>query len=577
MASHFNIVIGDRARSVYTDSVSPAHNAFAARNVSVHTDLQIVELRGHGCIIGHLFTRSLPSRRVAAMDTYSIEKIISTNGRSLLTDYWGGYVALLLTDDSTSTILRDPSGIMPCYWRINHRNLVFSNDIESVACLADAPAAADLHSVAMFLASSTPPYGKTGLCGVHELMPGEALIATRDRTDITQWWSPWDFVTPEDNVDVEEYVSRVRNIVSDCVATWASCFDSILLGVSGGLDSSIVAATAASFGSDIRCLNMFADDPEGDERHYAKALTDSLSLPLITGHFLTSDINISRAPLPISPWPNASYFMQATQTAHQRINAERPVDAYFSGNGGDNVFCSIRSSAPFLDRFITEGPGNGLKATLRDLCDLTETAAPTVLKIAWRNYRQLGKPRLTKRNVLGLSADIFSEIRGDTTTHPWLNAVTDSLPGKLDHVSQIARAYQSHELYPRHQNQPHIAPLLSQPIIETCLAIPSWFWIAGGANRAIARKAFSHLLPPTLVSRTSKGGPTGFLQSIFHENQKTITNILNGGVLAQNGVLDSDYINKQVDPTWRGHDKILRLLELAVAETWCQAWNKQKA
>jgi len=39
-----------------------------------------------------------------------------------------------------------------------------------------------------------------------------------------------------------EAADAVRRLALDCIGTWARCFNLVLLGVSGGLDSSIVAA-----------------------------------------------------------------------------------------------------------------------------------------------------------------------------------------------------------------------------------------------------------------------------------------------------------------------------------------------
>src|SRR3546814_5721791 len=63
---------------------------------------------------------------------------------------------------------------------------------------------------------------------------------------------------------------------------------------------------------------------------------------------------------------------------------------------------------------------------------------------------------------------------------------------------------------------PVIHPLLSQPVIEHCLAIPTWLQCAGGCDRSIARQAFKPDLPAKVIERRGKGSPQGFIYQIFY-------------------------------------------------------------
>src|SRR3546814_13901541 len=96
--------------------------------------------------------------------------------------------------------------------------------------------------------------------------------------------------------------------------------------------------------------------------------------------------------------------------------------------------------------------------------------------------------------------------------HPWLSAPPETLPGKAAHVAMLARAQKSIELYPRADAQPQIVPLLSQPVVELCLSIPTWPWVHGGRARAVARPAFAGLLPAPLLGGPAQGPPHGFFR-----------------------------------------------------------------
>src|SRR3546814_5705921 len=73
------------------------------------------------------------------------------------------------------------------------------------------------------------------------------------------------------------------------------------------------------------------------------------------------------------------------------------------------------------------------------------------------------------------------------------------------------------EGYDRGVLPPVIPALLAQPIVETCLRIPTWDWCRGGINRAIAREAFSTALPARVIARRSKSGPESLTAEVRSE------------------------------------------------------------
>src|SRR3546814_15117706 len=87
--------------------------------------------------------------------------------------------------------------------------------------------------------------------------------------------------------------------------------------------------------------------------------------------------------------------MQAIASAHEELRREHQIDAFFSGNGGDNIFCAIRSASPFVDRFMAQGPRHGLFDTLRELSDLTGASGSPNLRPAWDPFRNGRQPLTT--------------------------------------------------------------------------------------------------------------------------------------------------------------------------------------
>ncbi len=92
-----------------------------------------------GAILGTLFRReadgdSVPRRAVlTASDAISI---VATHGLHLVRHYWGRYVAVLHEPTSGSTsIVRDPSGALPCLYTSHKGVTILFSDAEDLLAL----------------------------------------------------------------------------------------------------------------------------------------------------------------------------------------------------------------------------------------------------------------------------------------------------------------------------------------------------------------------------------------------------------------------------------------------------------
>jgi asparagine synthase (glutamine-hydrolysing) len=175
------------------------------------------------------------------------------------------------------------------------------------------------------------------------------------------------------------------------------------------------------------------------------------------------------------------------------------------------------------------------------------------------------------RNTSFLTTDAAAITQGD---HPWLSPPRGVLPGKIEHVRALMRLHNISDGKERIAIAPMRYPLLSQPLVELCLRIPSWMWITGGRNRAVARDAFADSLPPMVLNRRTKGDFTAFCGGVYSRNRSVLREALLDGWLADNGVIDraavGAYLNNPAPPTTVD---FYRLLEMAAVEAWAQAWR----
>lgn len=157
--------------------------------------------------------------------------------------------------------------------------------------------------------------------------------------------------------------------------------------------------------------------------------------------------------------------------------------------------------------------------------------------------------------------------------HHWLEAPKTALPGSAAHIALLLAIQNYLEGYRHEQHMPVIAPLLSQPLVELCLRIPSWMWAENGVNRAVVRKAFEGRLPQSILSRRSKGTPDGYSMALYERHRPQIRAMLHDGALAREGLIDLVAVDGILtDRTPIRGEAYARILSFCDFEAWIQAW-----
>lgn len=569
---HFRAVAADAAAQTGLDIVfeSPMLIALAAKDCP-HLMLD----DGAGVIIGTLFEREA-ARSVQCLSPPAVAVILQTAGQALIDRYWGGYVALLADAGADSIhILRDPSGGMPCF-RVSRTG--FDLFMSEPALALDAGllrASIDWPGLTLHLLSDQLRTARTCLDHVSEHLAGSRLTATARGVSEVMAWSPWKHADRATLLrDEDEAIARLRETVQGCISAWSSCFDHIIVTVSGGLDSSIVAVALAAGPAPFTCLTYYTDDPSGDERHHARDLLDRLPSRLVEKRLDPALVDLRRSGAARFARPVARSFAQAGDAFGLRLANALGADGFFNGNGGDNIFCYLRSAAPLADRLLVEGPGRGSWQTLSDVSLLAQSSLWQVARVALKKLGRSGRQYRWQVDSRFLAADAM-ERAGLSAGHPWLHPPRDELPGKSAHIALLLLT-QNHQEGERGLTHPLLSPLLSQPIVELCLRIPSWMWCRDGHNRQVARRAFHDALPPSLFGRRSKGTPDSFIIAVFEANRDLIREMLLEGLLAGQGILDRGALSRALSRpnVTRGHD-YWRLMRLVDAEAWARAWTSR--
>lgn len=522
---------------------------------------------GRGLVWGRLFDRNGHPARTVSCD--EANGWIASGGRDLVEAFWGNYIALLVGEDHL-LVVRDPSGAIPCYYASVAEGLVLASDAERARSATDLPIAIDWTEIRSELQHIGRRTARTGLAGFSELLAGTALHISKSEKRLVTLWSPYRFVggwrSPPNvgraaHMVREVVVQTVRSLSHDCVRP--------LCEISGGVDSSVVTAALRLARRDARCVTVRGGDSDLDERPYAKAVADQCGFAWKQVVLDVEDVDIRRSDAFALPRPSARAFSQAVDEASLLAAREMGCDAFVSGGGGDNVFWYFQNVLPALDRLRCQGIG-GFLATVHDLAWMSGVSRAEALRLSTRRLF-CQAPRPWPHDISLLAPDV-RQIE-PMPSHPWLPAPPGTLPGVQAYARLLVLMQGQYEAARRAEAGTVIAPLLAQPVVETCLAIPSWFWCHEGRNRAVARTAFADLLPSEVLARRSKGGFDGFVYAVFLRNRALVREMLLDGALARQGLLDRREIERQLSGSAEVSNLLAnRLLRLVSIEAWLASW-----
>lgn len=504
---------------------------------------------------------------VSALAPGQAQAIVTSGGRWLVDNFWGRYVAFWLDPrDGRPWVLRDPSGAVPLYCQQGRDGVLVFTSLAGLPEGRRLGLAPDPDGLAHRLAYPSLPTQPTALAGISEILPGQSLWLD-DAAQRAQLWSPWRFAQDGRDQNPAAATAAVRGAVENAVAALTLRPKRLLLELSGGLDSSIVAASLAAAPRTWRAATLVTPGADGDERAYARAVADRWQVELAELSLGTGDLDLLTPPVQPGVAPSGYAILAAVDGAFTRC-AGHDDATLISGTGGDNVFCALRSAAPLLDRFQDQGVRAAYR-TLADLARLTQASSRQILTAGlryWRTDRQRPVRWLSDTSFLAASAI------PRLVPHPWLARPPGSRPGTRAHIAAILRAHAVTATLERARTGRMLFPLLAQPVMEACLAIPSWRWIEQGVDRAVARAAFADRLPASVLARRTKGRLGSLLAPAYDRDRKRIGERLCDGQLAAMALVDRDAIARAiVAPAQSDGTVYMRLLELLDAELWASA------
>jgi len=528
-----------------------------------------------GVVLGRLFSANPAKPGPAELNAEAAHEILATAGKSLVRNFWGGYVAFLSDSaNRCSYAIRDCSGKLPCYHTRSQNVTILFADVADLEPLQLPSFSINWEYLAAFIYSSQMQVRACAFKETTELLAGEYLKVHSSAVHQGAIWDPRE-VCRESRFDVyEEAVAALRHAMQRCIDAWAEAYPTVLLSLSGGFDSAALLGTLhrSSARPHITCLHQFTADANDDERRYARLAAERAGTPLIEVPMDEAsgfDERLLGAPRTLKPTVSGlSRFLEIGLI--NRAAAANGARTLWTGQGGDHIFLQTADFSSARDYRIVRGLRPGLMAAVRDAAELSRQPYWFVLQSALRPAQQstarIAEPARTPyfvpKQALGEKPDEY-------VSHPWANDADDLPPGKQTQIRLLSEVINRHRPIPHLERAPQHHPLMSQPLIETCLRIPTYLLIRSGRERALARHAFADRLPPEIVRRRDKGSILSHTTETLRQNEAFVREVLLGGALASAGIIAPDQLKPYIlqgQPFREEH--LLPLLACLAAEMW---------
>ena len=186
-----------------------------------------------------------------------------------------GMFALAIWDERASKLVlaRDRLGIKPLYYVQRDGRFLFASQVKSLLASGCVPAELDPRAIESFLTFGSVSEPLTAIKDVYELGAGQ--IATVDLSEMkrrTYWELP-----PASTVPVADATEELRGLVVDAVKSHLVADAPVGVFLSGGLDSSTVAAVAAAGGASVTTISVDFAEPSYSEGHYIDLMRKRIS------------------------------------------------------------------------------------------------------------------------------------------------------------------------------------------------------------------------------------------------------------------------------------------------------------
>jgi asparagine synthase (glutamine-hydrolysing) len=532
----------------------------------------------------------------SASDTEVLPHLYEEYGAALV-DHLNGMFAFALWDARARTLLlaRDPLGEKPLYWGVFGGQLLFASEPKVLLAHPAVRTSLNLEALRQYLAFDYVPAPLSIYEGINKLPAAHALTLRDGRVEVRPYWQ-LSYSKPERVPDEEEATARVRELLADSVRM--RLVSDVPLGVllSGGVDSSAVAAFAVQAAPEtVKTFSISFAEKSFDESRYARGVADFLG----TDHHeerLSADLAADLVG-EIGAWLDEPVSDPSVVSTYLLARFTRQhVTVALGGDGGDEIFAGYpmypghrfaeayaRVPRP-LSRLLIEPAIRRLPVKTKNLSfdfkarrfvEGMSYADDVIARhhVWFGSFGPLAQGALLTADVRGRTdADSYRPARAlfAACDAPDLVERMQYLDTKLylaeDILTKVDRTSMAVSLEVR-------APFLDRRVVEYVASLPASYKLRGRTTKYILKRAVAPLVPKFVTRRGKKGFGVPVAEWLKGRLRPLARDLLAPARLSRHGLFEPAYVARLQDEHERGVANHRKLLwTLLVFELWHESF-----
>jgi asparagine synthase (glutamine-hydrolysing) len=502
-----------------------------------------------------------------------------------------GMFAFAIWDQKQSRLFvaRDRLGIKPLYYRLTGQEFIFASEVKSL--LQYPGVRPELNSAILpeYLAFGYLSGTETFFSGIKALPPGHTMeVEASGQSSVREYW---DLRSPErvPNRSKADWIRCYRGLLEECVSSHLMSDVPLGMFLSGGLDSSAVAAIAARLRRDpIDTFSVGYTEAAFSELPYARAVARHIG----SQHH---EVCVSREEFfdllpkliwyedkPIT-WPSSVSLYCVARLARERVKV------VLTGEGSDETlagysryaFTLWNSRLHSLYRCLPAGWRAAMRQFIAGLAsDLRRKLEHTCLGRDGDRWESLYLDNFlcafSQREMVGLLQDWISgeNAHGNSLRH-WSRASGDLLNRMLysDIKSYLVELLMKQDRMSMAASVESRVPFLDHVLVELAAAIPAELKTHKLEGKCVLKAAVQDLLPAEIIYRRKMGFPTPWRAWLSGPQFSWVEQLLTASRAVERRLFKPEAVRSLLsEHRLRKRDHTDRLWRLINLELWCQVF-----
>ncbi len=517
-------------------------------------------------------------------DTEVLLNLYIDEGINCLNKLNGDFAFAIFDKPSNKVVIaRDRLGVKPLYYKIEDCQFSFSSELKGLLPLLDKKPELSEQALLLYLQLNYIPAPLSVFRSVYKLEPGKYIVVNAKNIEVNEYYSIPKGV--ENNISEHEAIQHFRSLLIASVQKRLISDVPIGCFLSGGLDSSIVAAIAKQTKPDLNTFTIgFSENSFVDESNDAEKLARHIGTKHHTIKISESDL-LQLVPDVLQhidePFADSSAIAVSALAKYTKNH----ITVALSGDGADELmggyykhyahklafswypYRHLMNIAGKLLRTLPQSRTHPVFNKIRQFNRFTKGVRLPAEYRYWYWATTQHEKDLKLLLTSGYSAQNINN---------WLKTKAQSmnevLYNDLHLVLPNDMLYKTDFMSMMHSLEVRV-PMLDHELVNFVAVLPEQFKIKGKEQKIILKRAFGHLLPEELLKKPKHGFEVPLQLWLSSSLKPLLDEYLQASFLQKQELFNDWYIQQLVKQLNSANpsDSAIQLWNLLVFQFW---WKK---